>query len=249
MRSLRMTIAYDGAEFAGWQRQNGKRTVQGEFERVLQQVTGEPIVVTASGRTDAGVHALGQVVGFKTESALAEEVLLRALNAELPDDLAAIDIASAPHDFDPIRHAVRKRYRYVIDDNRIPDVFARRYAWHVHRRLDVAAMQQAAQALVGKHDFSAYETAGSSRVSTIRTVFEVAVERRGAEFSDHVLVEVEADGFLYNMVRNIVGTLVIVGRGKRPIEWPAEGLASRDRRRTGMVAPAHALFLMWVKYE
>jgi len=249
MRWLRMTIAYDGTDFAGWQRQPHSRTVQGEFERVLEQITGEQIAVVASGRTDAGVHALGQVIGFKTASQLPDDVLLRAINAELPDDITAFDVRPTRDDFDPIREAVRKRYRYVIEDSRVPDLFARRYLWHVRRRLDVEAMRTAAQPLVGTHDFTSYETAGSSRVTTVRTVYDLLVERRPTEFGDRILVEVEADGFLYNMVRNIVGTLVIVGRGKRPIAWPGEALAARDRQAAGMTAPAQGLFLMWVKYD
>jgi tRNA pseudouridine38-40 synthase len=248
MRTLRLTIAYDGAEFGGWQRQQGRRTVQGELERVLKQITGEEIVATSSGRTDSGVHALAQVVGFKTATWLADDVLLRALNAELPDDLAALDLRPAPEDFDPIRDAVRKRYRYVIKDGRVPDLFSRRYLWHIHQRLDVDAMQQAARGLLGRHDFTSYETTGSRRVSPIRTVYDILVERRQAEFTDHVIVEVEADGFLYNMVRNIVGTLVRVGRGQQEIAWPAEVLAARDRTRAGMTAPAQGLFMLWVKY-
>lgn len=249
MRSLRMTIAYDGADFLGWQRQPGPRTVQGEVERVLAQITGEPIIATASGRTDSGVHALGQVVGFQTSSQLPHDVFLKALNAELPADIAALDMAAAPDDFDPIRHSTRKRYRYVIEDSRVPDVFARRHLWHIRKRLDAAAMQQAALALVGKHDFTSFQTAGSSRLSTIRTVFDVSVKRQPSEIADRIIIEVEADGFLYNMVRNIVGTLVVVGRGKRSVAWPGEVLAARDRRAAGMTAPAQGLFLLWVKYE
>jgi tRNA pseudouridine38-40 synthase len=249
MRSLRMTIAYDGTRFAGWQRQTEGRTVQGEMERTLKQVTGEQITVTASGRTDAGVHALAQVVGFHTGSRLAKDVLLRALNAEFPDDIVAFEITDAPEDFDPIRDAVRKRYRYVIKDGRLPDLFSRNYLWHVRQKLNVSAMQEAAKGLLGTHDFSSFETNGSSRISSVRTVFDILVERRAAEFTEHVIVEVEADGFLYNMVRNIVGTLVRVGRGQQPAGWPTEVLVARDRTRAGMAAPAQGLFMLWVKYE
>jgi tRNA pseudouridine38-40 synthase len=249
MRSLRMTIAYDGTKFSGWQRQTEGRTVQGEVERTLKQITGENITATASGRTDAGVHALAQVVGFHTGSWLSNAVLLRALNAEFPEDIVAYEINDAPENFDPIRDAVRKRYRYVIKDGRLQDLFSRNYLWHVPQKLNVAAMQEAAKGLLGKHDFSSFETNGSSRVSSVRTVFDILVERRHAEFTDHVIVEVEADGFLYNMVRNIVGTLVRVGRGQQPPNWPAEVLAARDRTRAGMAAPAQGLFMLWVKYD
>jgi tRNA pseudouridine38-40 synthase len=244
-----MTIAYDGTDFVGWQRQPGQRTVQGELERVLTYVTGEATPVTASGRTDAGVHALAQVVGFQTHSQLPPETLLKALNAELPDDICVFDVSPAPEDFDPIRDAVRKRYRYVIEDSRPPDLFMRQYYWRVFNRLDIDAMTAAAAALVGKHDFVSFETGGSSRLTTVRTIHELLIERRLDARTERVVMEVEADGFLYNMVRNIVGTLVLVGRGKRPIAWPGEVLAAKDRRAAGMRAPARGLFLMWVKYE
>lgn len=249
MRSLRMTIAYDGTDFVGWQRQPEQRTVQGELERVLAYVTGEPIPVTASGRTDAGVHALAQVVGFHTHSQLPAETLLKAINAELPHDICVFDVSPAPDDFDPIRDCVRKRYRYVIEDSRPPDLFMRPYYWRVYNRLDINAMTAAAAPLVGKHDFVSFETGGSSRLTTVRTIHELLIERRPDARTQRVNIEIEADGFLYNMVRNIVGTLVLVGRGKRPVSWPGEVLAAKDRRAAGMTAPARGLFLMWVKYE
>lgn len=244
-----MTIAYDGTDFTGWQRQGTKRTVQGEIERVLAKITGETIAAVASGRTDSGVHALGQIVGFQTYSQYSNADLLRAINAELPDDITAFDVSDAPADFHAIRDAVSKRYRYVIEDNRIPDLFARRYLWHIRKRLDVEAMKQSAQALIGTHDFKSYQSMGSMRLSTTRTVHEILVDRQPGERTDRIIIEVEADGFLYNMVRNIVGTLVLVGRGSRPISWPAEVLAAQDRRAAGMTAPAQGLFLLWVKYD
>ena len=248
-RFLRMTIAYDGTDFLGWQRQAGARTVQGEIERTLFTITGETILAVSSGRTDSGVHALGQVVGFQTQSQLSDAALLKAINAKLPDDITAFDVSPAPDDFHAIRDSVRKRYRYLIEDSRTPDIFERHYLWRSHKRLDVEAMQQAALPLVGKHDFKSFQTSGSSRLSTIRTVYDLLVERRPCERTDRVIIEVEADGFLYNMVRNIVGTLVMVGRGSRPVSWPAEVLAALDRRRAGMTAPAQGLYLLWVKYE
>jgi tRNA pseudouridine38-40 synthase len=248
-RFLRMTIAYDGNDFAGWQRQPGKRTVQGEFEATLERVLGKYTLATASGRTDAGVHAMGQVVGIETENPIEEAILLKALNAELPADIHVFDVSPAPIDFDPIRDAVRKRYRYLITDGRTPDIFTRKYEWHIWRPLDVEAMRKSSQSLVGKHDFAAYQTKGSSRLTTVRTVFELSVERIACDRIDKIAIEVEADGFLYNMVRNIVGTLVQVGRGNQSIAWPAEVLASLDRKEAGMVAPAQGLYLMWVRYE
>lgn len=249
MRTLKLTLAYDGTAYAGWQWQVGQRTLQGELEAALARITGEAIRVTASGRTDAGVHALGQVVSFQTASDLAASVLQKALNAELPDDMAVLAAADVREGFHAIRNAVRKRYRYLINDGRIRDVFRRQYAWHYRRPLDAAAMHRAAQSLVGRHDFSSFETTGSERSSSVRTVYELNVGRAGEGSPELVTVEVEADGFLYNMVRSIVGTLVEVGRGERPETWPAEVLAACDRRAAGMTAPAQGLFLVHVEYE
>jgi tRNA pseudouridine38-40 synthase len=257
MHTIKLTLAYDGTEFAGWQFQPGQRTVQQMLQDALSQITGERISAVASGRTDAGVHALGQVVGFTTSSHLSPEIFQRALNAELPRDLVVVSAEEAPSGFDPIRHAVRKRYRYILQDGPIADVFSRRYAWHVFRRLDVAAMQRAAETLIGRHDFTSFETGGSERVTTTRTVSELSVTRRptrGAAIGcvgdgREIHVEVVADGFLYNMVRNIVGTLVEVGRGAREETWPAAVLAALDRRAAGPTAPPHGLFLVNVDYE
>jgi tRNA pseudouridine38-40 synthase len=153
-----------------------------------------------------------------------------------------------PATFHALRDALRKRYRYVIQDGRLPDLFARKYVWHVYQRLDEAAMREAAAALVGRHDFASYETSGSPRLTTTRTVFDLVVERRPAELTDRVIIEVEADGFLYNMVRNIAGTLVAVGKGKEPPSWPGQVLARLDRRAAGMTAPPQGLFLVGVEY-
>ncbi|HVX63563.1 MAG TPA: tRNA pseudouridine(38-40) synthase TruA [Pirellulales bacterium] len=249
MRTLKLTLAYDGAAYAGWQWQQGPRTLQGEFEAALARITGESIRVTASGRTDAGVHALGQVVSFQTSSDLSAAVLQKALNAELPDDMAVLNAADVRDGFHAIRDAVGKRYRYFINDGRVRDVFRRQYAWHYRRPLDEAAMHRAAQSLVGRHDFTSFETTGSQRASSVRTVSEICVARAGEGSPGLLTVEIEADGFLYNMVRSIVGTLVEVGRGERPETWPAEVLAACDRRTAGMTAPAQGLFLVCVEYE
>lgn len=256
MRTVKLTLAYDGTDFAGWQFQPGQRTVQQALQETVERITGERTAVVASGRTDAGVHALGQVAAFETNSSLPADVLQRALNAELPNDIVVLAAAEASSGFDPIRHAHRKKYRYIIQNGPLADVFSRRYAWHIYRRLDAAAMQRAAQRLVGRHDFSSFETSGSERVSTIRTVFELTVARqpRGRAGGSNlgpgeIRFEITADGFLYNMMRNIVGTLVEVGRGTREVHWPGAVLAARDRRAAGQTAPPQGLFLVGVEYE
>ena len=250
MRTFKLTLAYDGTDFAGWQSQANGRTVQDALEATLLKITGESFRVMASGRTDAGVHALGQVVGFSTNCPLPAETMHRALNAELPRDVVVLSCEDAPDDFHAIRWAKRKRYRYAIQDGPWPDVFSRRYAWRMFPELDEATMRRAAQALVGTHDFASFQSAGSKRTSTIRTVHEIALERsRAGEGGANLLhIEVEADGFLYNMVRNIVGTLALVGRGKQPETWPGEVLTARDRRAAGPTAPPQGLFLLRVEY-
>lgn len=250
-RWLKLTVAYDGRAYSGWQIQPDKPTVQGTFEATWQKLTQESVNVTAAGRTDAGVHALGQVIGVSTETRLANEDLLRGLNALLPEDVKVVALYDAPEKFHATYDAVGKTYRYQIHNARTPTVFDRYYAWHYPQPLNTAAMNRAAQALVGRHDFSSFETAGSERPDSIRTIHELLVARHGDagdEGRDRVTIVVSGDGFLYNMVRTIVGTLVEVGTGKRDAVWVAEVLEAKDRRRAGQTAPPHGLFLVQVNY-
>ncbi|MFV1967827.1 MAG: tRNA pseudouridine(38-40) synthase TruA [Pirellulaceae bacterium] len=248
MRFFKLTVAYDGTHFSGWQWQPDRRTVQGELETAVDRVTGGSRRLVASGRTDAGVHALGQAVTLATDSALPPDVLLRALNANTPGDLVVLDVQAARDGFNAIDDAIGKRYRYWIQDGPIPDVFMRHYAWQVRQPLDADAMHDAAQALKGTHDFKSYESSGSPRVSTVRSVRDLVVRRQTRDATSYVVIEVEADGFLYNMVRNIVGTLVEVGREKKSPAWPGEVLAARDRRVAGMTAPPQGLYLEYVRF-
>jgi tRNA pseudouridine38-40 synthase len=264
-RWLKLTVAYDGGAYSGWQVQPDKPTVQGTLEATWQKLTQETVRLTAAGRTDAGVHALGQVVGVTTETRLTNEDLHRGLNALLPNDIAVCAIEDARDGFHATYDAVGKRYRYQIHNGRAPSVFDRHYSWHCPQFLDAAAMHVAGQALVGKHDFSSFETAGSERPDSIRTIHELTVvractepsflagnprvsERRVHVSHDLITVDVAGDGFLYNMVRTIVGTLVEVGVGKQDVDWPGEVLAAQDRRRAGQTAPPHGLFLVSVDY-
>ena len=248
MPTFKLTLAYDGTDFVGWQWQPGRRTVQEEMEQAIERITQQKTRCVASGRTDAGVHALGQVVCFRSDTNLDGPALCKALNAELPEDMLVFEVTPAPDDFHAIRDAVRKRYRYLIQDGRPRDIFDRRYVWHLYHRLDVELMAAAARSLVGTHDFVSFQTSGSMRLTTERHVYEVTVERREAELTDRVVIEVEADGFLYNMVRTIVGTLVEVGRRVRGEHWPADVLAACDRKAAGQTAPACGLFLLRVDY-
>ena len=249
MRTFRLLVSYDGTNYSGWQAQRRQRSVQETIEDAIAGVTGQKVRILASGRTDSGVHALGQVVSVRLETRLSAEVLQRALNAVLPRDIAVLDATETHDGFHPTHHAVRKRYRYVIHDGPVRDVFRRGFCWHFNQgRLDEAAMQRSAAALVGTHDFSSFETTGSRLKDKVRTIFELSVRRGGDSQQDLITIEVEADGFLYNMVRALVGTLVEVGRGVQGETWPAEVLKAADRRLAGPTAPPQGLFLVKVDY-
>jgi len=244
--NFRFTLEYDGAGFAGWQAQAGdQRTVQDEFESAIEQVTGQRLRVAASGRTDAGVHALGQVVSAQIETELPPAALQRALNHILPADLAVVSADLAADDFHARYSAIGKLYCYRVWNapTRSP-LLATRAHW-VPRPLDLPAMSKAAEAFVGRHDFAALQAAGSEVESTVRSLERVEIER---EPSGELVFWVEGDGFLRHMVRNLVGTLLEVGSGQRSIESMAELLASEDRRQAGPTAPALALTLVRVFY-
>jgi tRNA pseudouridine38-40 synthase len=245
MRNLKLTLSYEGTDFHGWQMQPGLRTVQETLENALAALTGERIRVNASGRTDTGVHAVAQVVNFRSETKLSADVLLRAINAYLPADVVLREAADAPESFDANRDAKRKLYRYVIHDGAVPDLFMRRYCHHTRYRLDATRMARAAACLRGRHDFRSFETEWPNRATSVRTITHLTVNR----FADWVWLDVEADGFLYNMVRAIAGTLINVGRGYWSEASVAEILNAQDRTQAGPTAPALGLFLMRVSYE
>jgi tRNA pseudouridine38-40 synthase len=245
MRNIKLLLSYDGTDFSGWQRQRDRRTVQQVLEEAIGRLTGVVPATNASGRTDAGVHALGQVVHFLTVSRHAPEVFVKALNATLPPDVRVKEAWEMPQSFHATLDAQAKLYRYVIDNGAIADPFQTRYSWHVYQSLDIAAMHSAAQSLRGRHDFHSFETHWPNRTSSVRTIAHIAVNR----MNDAIWIDVEADGFLYNMVRSIAGTLVEVGKGKWPEAQVAEVLAAEDRRVAGPTAPPQGLFLVRVRYE
>ena len=245
MRNLKLTIRYDGTDFFGWQTQPGRRTVQEVLEHAVVAITREErIRVNASGRTDSGVHAVGQVANVYTSTKLSCETLLKAINAKLPADVCVREVAEVPQSFCANKDAVRKTYRYVIQDGRLQDPFMRKYAWFVRQPLDVEAMSRASRCLVGRHDFRCFETGWPNRLTSVRTITHLAVNR----FGEFVWIDVEADGFLYNMVRAIAGSLVQVGRGYWPETQIADVLGAMDRRLAGPTAPPEGLFLMRVTY-
>ncbi len=245
MRNLKLIVRYDGTDFGGWQTQPNARTVQATLEAAVAAITREPRVrANASGRTDAGVHALGQVVNLYSATTLDNPTLVKAINAKLPEDVAVLDCEDAPQAFCANKDAVKKLYRYVVNDSRVPDPFLRRYSWQPQRPLDAGVMHAACQCLLGRHDFRSFETNWPNRLTSVRTITHIAVAREG----ETVRLEVEADGFLYNMVRAIVGTLYQVGRGYWPPGKVREVLDDLDRREAGPTAPPQGLFLVRVTY-
>ena len=244
-RNIKLVLSYDGTDFFGWQTQPEKRTVQETLEQALTKIGhDEPMRLMASGRTDAGVHAVGQVVNFHTSIRIPIESLAKALNANLPEDLVVRSADEMPAAFHANLDAVRKLYRYVIFDGRVPSPFLRKYCGASHVRLDAAAMAEAATCLLGTHDFRCFETDWPNRKTSVRTITRLCVNR----FGDYLWLDAEADGFLYNMVRAIAGTLINVGRGYWSADRVAEILAAQDRTLAGPTAPAAGLFLMRVAY-
>jgi len=245
MRNIKLTIGYDGTDFKGWQTQPGFRTVQETLEGAIRALTGATVRLNASGRTDTGVHAVGQVANFYSNTHHPPDVLVAAVNAHLPHDIVVSEAEDVPQAFDANRDARRKLYRYVIHDGPVPNVFLRRYAYHSRRRLNVEAMRQAAEPLRGRHDFRSFETDWPNRMSSVRSITHLTLNRTG----DWIWLDVEADGFLYNMVRAIAGTLINVGRGYWPPTQVTHILGAEDRREAGPTAPAQGLFLIRVTYD
>ena len=245
MRNIKLTISYDGTDFHGWQTQPALRTIQEALETAIADLTGESRVrLNASGRTDTGVHAVGQVANFYTATQHLPDVILRAVNARLPEDVQIVQAEEVPESFDANRDAVRKLYRYAMHDGELPNLFLRRYAHHSRFKLHTDAMARAATCLLGTHDFRCFESEWPNRASSVRTITHLSVNR----FGDWIWLDVEADGFLYNMVRAIAGTLINVGRGYWPEAQVQQILDSGEREQAGPTAPANGLFLMRVIY-
>lgn len=240
----RLTLEYDGTDYHGWQLQPQVRTLQGTLEDAIATVVRHPVRLHAAGRTDTGVHALGQVASFRTERMFDPVELRRALNALTPPDIAVRQVVEVPEAFDPRRHATRRVYEYRIWNQPWRSAFWHRFTWHLPRSLDVVAMRLAATALPGTHDFSAFRAADCESEGAVRTV-----THSGLTEAENLLVyRVEANAFLKHMVRTIVGTLVRVGTRDLPPEAMAEILAGRDRTRAGANAPPQGLVLVAVVY-
>lgn len=296
-RNIRLTLAYDGTNFCGWQVQKNGPSIQAALERAIEKLTGEKSPVFSAGRTDSGVHALGQVANFHTSCKIPAENFRPALQSFLPYDIVILDSCEVPAEFHATFKATRKKYRYLIDNSPVPLPLLRAYTYSIRRELDDAAMHDAARLLLGKHDFRSFETDWPNKVTSVRTVFEISVTRepvwrlfagagfaglpdcpeesRGGEgergrqgeeegatgeergvrreersLEGHIIcTEIVADGFLYNMVRCIMGTLINVGRGKWPRDEVTRILTSQNRSLAGSTAPACGLYLVEVSYE
>lgn len=244
MRNLRLDICYDGTRYRGWQRLTGvEGTIQGKLETVLSRILEEPIEVSGSGRTDAGVHAVHQIASFHCESAMPVEEIREQLRRYLPEDIGIYSCEEAAPRFHARLNASGKTYRYRIWNSETPCVFERRFVWAIPEALDVEAMNRAAALLLGEHDFSAFCGNRKMKKSTVRRIDSLAIKRRGSELH----ITVTGNGFLYNMVRILVGTLVEVGQGRRtPESIPA--LFGAPREKAGFLAPPQGLCLMEVSY-
>jgi tRNA pseudouridine38-40 synthase len=244
-RKFKLLIEYDGTDFCGWQRQKNDTSIQGAIEAALQRMTRAAVTLHGSGRTDAGVHALGQCAHFSCTTRLSAAELHKGLNGLLPDTIAIRTCEEAAPDFHARYDVRHKTYRYRILNRPVRSALDGRYAWHIKRPLDLAAMEAATACLIGRQDFKAFENTGSPRAHTVRHVMAAVWERRG---EDQLVFEIRADGFLRFMVRNIVGTLVEVGLGKIEAATVTEILQSGDRCRAGATAPPQGLFLVRVAY-
>jgi tRNA pseudouridine38-40 synthase len=243
-RQIRLVVEYDGTGLAGWQRQANGPSVQQHLEEALAAMLQHEVRVVGASRTDAGVHARGQVASFRTERAIPLHGIRRGLNSILPPAIAVIDADEVPDDFHPRFSATGKHYRYTLLVRRDRSPFWRDRAWHRPQGVDVALMQEAAGALLGEHDFAAFRAAGCAARTTRRRVDRIAVARDG----DLVTLDVRGNAFLRHMVRIVTGTLVEVGEGRRPVAEVGEILGSRDRTRAGQTAPPQGLELLSVFY-
>jgi len=245
MRNIRLLIEYEGTNYQGWQVQPKGSTIQGTIEEKLALLTGEAIHLVGSGRTDGGVHAFGQVAHFRTKSKMDVRTFQRALNSLLPPDIAIRKVKEVEEGFHARKQSKSKVYEYRILNRELRSVFYHGYAWHIPRSLDLTEMEKAAEYLLGEHDFSAFRSVGTPTRTPVRRVIRVEwIEGRDGL----IRFEIEANGFLKQMVRAIVGTLVEVGKGKMNSEEFRSVLLSRDRAKAGPTAPARGLFLKKVKY-
>lgn len=245
MRTIKLLIEYDGTNYLGWQVQPKGSTIQGVLEEKLRILTGEPVRLFGSGRTDSGAHAFGQVAHFRTRSHMDVQIMQRALNSLLPPDILIHKMEEVDEDFHARKHSKSKVYEYRILNRNLRPIFDREYVWYIPQKLKFIEMKKATQSLLGEHDFSAFRSVGSPTRTAVRKVIRAEWKKDRKGF---IRFEIEANGFLKQMVRSIVGTLVEIGKGKLNSAEFAKIMESEDRRRAGPTAPAKGLFLKEVKY-
>lgn len=245
MQNYKMTLCYDGSRYKGWQRQgNTDNTIQAKMETILSRLLEQDVELAASGRTDAGVHARAQVCSFKADTGMSCEIMLTKLREYCPEDIGIISLEPAAPRFHARLNCVRKSYLYRIWNSSEPNVFQRKYTYNYPEKLDIEAMRSAAEQLLGEHDFTAFCTKHNTKKSAVRVLERIDIERDENE----IKIMLTGNGFLYNMVRIIVGTLLEVGRGERDAMSVAQALSAKDRKLAGFTAPAQGLFLWEVEY-
>lgn len=246
MRNIKLTIEYDGKDFNGWQKQPNKLNIQGEIEKAIERITGEKVDLTASGRTDAGVHALGQVANFKTNSNIPIEKIPIALNTNLKKSIVIKEAEEVEERFHSRLNCKRKTYRYIINHSKYGTALYRNLETHIPLELDIKNMQKAVKYFEGEHDFKAFKASGTSSKSTIRTIYKADVI---VAENERIYIELTGNGFLYNMVRIISGTIVEVGLGKKKPEDIKEIIESKNRENAGKTLPPQGLYLVKVEYD
>ena len=246
MRNIKLVIEYDGKDFNGWQKQPTKLNIQGEIERAIKQITGEEVDLTASGRTDAGVHALGQVANFKTNSNIPIEKISIALNSNLKKSIVIKSAEEVEERFHSRLNCKRKTYRYIINNSKYGTAIYRNLETHIPMKLDIQKMQEAVKYFEGEHDFKAFKASGTSSKSSVRTIYKAEVIDAGNE---RIYIELTGNGFLYNMVRIIAGTLVEVGLGKIEPNEIKTIIETKKRENAGKTLPPQGLYLVSVEYE
>ncbi len=244
MRNIKLTIEYDGKEFNGWQKQPNKLNIQGEIERAIEEITGEQVDLYGSGRTDAGVHSLGQVANFKTNSKLPIEKVAIAINSKLKKSIRIKKAEEVSENFHSRYNCHKKKYRYIINNSSQGSAIYRGLEYHVSQKLNVEEMKKAIKFFEGEHDFKAFKSSGTSSKSSVRTIYNAELKQNG----ERIIIELTGNGFLYNMVRIISGTLLEVGLGNIKAEDIPNIIESKDRKMAGKTLPPHGLYLVEVMY-
>ena len=245
MRNIKITIEYDGKDFNGWQKQPNKLNIQGEIERAIENITGEKVELIASGRTDAGVHAMGQVANFKTSSNISIEKIPIAINSQVKNSIRIQKAEEVDEKFHSRYNCKKKTYRYVIDNSKYGSAIYRNISYHIPMKLNVNEMKKAIKYFEGEHDFKAFKSSGTSSKSSVRTIYSTNIVTEGTSIG----IDLTGNGFLYNMVRIIVGTLVDVGLGKIKADDIPKIIESKDRTKAGKTLPPQGLMLLSVEYD